>query len=179
MIFTKTKIAGIYIVDPEPKVDERGYFERVYCINEFSNQGIDFKIVQVNQALTKKKGTIRGPHIQKTPYNEGKFVQCIKGSIFDVAIDLRPNSKTFGAWIGNVLSFKNKKMMLIPKGFAHGYQALENNTIMQYGVSQYYHAESVIGIRYDDSYFNIQWPIKRVFVSDIDKSWPLFKKKNK
>ncbi len=96
MIFTKTKIKDVYIIEPELQKDKRGYFTRIFCNSELKMSGITFPIVQINQALTKKKGTIRGPHIQKTPHNEGKFVQCIKGSIFDVAIDLRKNSKTFG-----------------------------------------------------------------------------------
>lgn len=179
MIFTKTNIKGVSIIEPELKIDKRGYFTRIFCNTELEKVEVTFPILQINQALTKKKGTIRGPHIQKTPYNEAKLVQCIKGAIFDVAIDLRRDSKTFGKWVGNVLSYKNKRMMLVPKGFAHGYQALENNTIVQYAVSEYYYPESVIGVRYDDSFFNIEWPIKDVIVSDIDKSWAPFVKNSK
>lgn len=178
MIFTKTNIKGVFIVEPELNIDKRGYFARIYSQSEFKDLGVDFSIVQINQALTKKKGTIRGPHIQKSPFNEGKFVQCTKGSIFDVATDLRKNSKTYGQWVGTVLSADNKKMMLIPKGFAHGYQALANNSVVQYSVSEYYHPESVVGFRYDDPFFNIKWPIKEIIVSEIDQKWPKFKKEN-
>ncbi len=174
MIFTKTKIEGIYMLEPEPKTDERGYFQRMYCVNEFANQGIDFKIVQINQAMSLRKGTIRGPHMQKPPKSEDKLMQCIRGSIFDVSIDFRKESPTFGQWVGNLLSKKNKKMVFIPKGIMHGYQVLEDNTIVQYPVSQFYSPDDVIGIRWDDPFFKIEWPIKDVIISKIDKSWPLF-----
>ena len=174
MIFTKTKIEGIYVVEPEPRIDERGYFQRMYCINEFSDHGIDFKIIQVNQAMSLKKGTIRGPHMQKAPNSEDKLMQCIKGSIFDVSIDFRKESPTFGQWVGNLLTEENKKMVFIPKGIMHGYQVLEDNTVVQYPVSQFYSSYDVIGIRWDDPFFKIEWPIKDVITSSIDKSWPLF-----
>ena len=174
MIFTKTKIEGIYMLEPEPKTDERGYFQRMYCVNEFANQGIDFKIVQINQAMSLRKGTIRGPHMQKPPKSEDKLMQCIRGSIFDVSIDFRKESPTFGQWVGNLLSKKNKKMVFIPKGIMHGYQVLEDNTVVQYPVSQFYSYQDVIGIRWDDPFFKIEWPIKDVIISKIDKSWPLF-----
>lgn len=174
MIFTKTKIKGIYVVEPEPKKDERGYFQRIYDINEFRDHSIDFKIVQVNQAMSLKKGTIRGPHMQKAPNSDDKLMQCIKGSIFDVSIDFRRESSTFGQWVGNMVSEENKKMIFIPKGIMHGYQVLEDNTVVQYPVSQFYSPQDVIGIRWDDPFFKIEWPIKDVIVSKKDKSWPPF-----
>lgn len=172
MIFTKTPIEKVFIVEPEPKVDHRGYFARIYCQNEFVDTG--FPIVQINQSMSLFKGTIRGPHMQKSPHGEKKLIQCIKGSIFDVAIDVRKNSNTFGKWVGNELSEVNKKMVFIPEGIMHGFQALENNTIVQYPASTYYSPESVIGIRWDDPHFNIEWPISKVIVSDIDKAWPRY-----
>jgi len=174
MIFTKTKIEGIYVVEPKPKTDARGHFQRMYCVNEFANQEIDFKIVQINQAMSSKKGTIRGPHMQKPPNSEDKLMQCIRGSIFDVSIDFRKESPTFGKWVGNLLSWENKKMVFIPKGIMHGYQVLEDNTVVQYPVSQFYSPDDVIGIRWDDPFFKIGWPIKDVIISKIDESWPLF-----
>lgn len=174
MIFTKTKIEGICIVELEPKTDERGCFQRVYDIKEFKGHGIDFKIVQVNNVMSLRKGTIRGPHMQKAPNSEDKLMQCAKGSIFDVSIDFRKESPTFGQWIGNLLTEKNKKMVFVPKGIMHGYQVLEDNTTVEYPVSQFYSPYDVIGIRWDDPFFKIEWPIKDVIVSKIDKSWPFF-----
>lgn len=174
MIFTEAKIKGIYVVEPEPKTDERGYFQRIYDINEFKDHGIDFKIVQVNNARSLRRGTIRGPHMQKDPNSEDKLMQCVKGSIFDVSIDFRKESPTFGQWVGNILSKENKKMVFIPKGIMHGYQVLEGDTVVQYPVSQFYSPQDVIGIRWDDPFFKIEWPIKEVIASDIDKNWPLF-----
>lgn len=173
MIIKKTKIDGVYIIEPELKKDNRGYFTRIFCQKELKD--IRFNVVQINRSMTLKKGTIRGPHMQKYPRGEEKLVQCIRGSIFDVAIDVRKNSKTYGQWVGNVLSLQNNKMSYIPKEIIHGFQALEDNTIVQYPVSEYYYPESVIGIRWNDPYFNIKWPIKKVIVSDIDASWPLYK----
>ncbi|MFH1827586.1 MAG: dTDP-4-dehydrorhamnose 3,5-epimerase [bacterium] len=175
MIFTKTKIKGVYLIELEPKTDERGYFERIYCVNEFVEQGINFKIVQVNQAMSFKKGTIRGPHMQKFPKSEDKLMQCIRGSVFDVSIDFRKESLTFGQWVGNLLSEENKKMVFVPKGIMHGYQALEDGTTVWYPVSEFYSQKDVIGIRWDDPFFKIEWPIKNVIASKIDKNWPLFK----
>lgn len=175
MIFTKTKIKGVFLVDPEPKTDERGYFQRVYCVDEFVEQGIDFKIVQVNQAMSLKKGTIRGPHMQKYPKAEAKLMQCIRGSVFDVSIDLRKESPTFGQWIGNLLTEENKKMIFVPKGIMHGYQALEDGATVQYPVSEFYSPKDVTGIRWDDPFFKIEWPIKKVIASKIDKNWSPFK----
>ncbi len=174
MIFTKTKIEGIYIVEPKPKTDQRGYFQRLYDINEFKDHGIDFKIVQVNNAMSLRRGTIRGPHMQKVPNAEDKLMQCTKGSIFDVSIDFRKESPTFGQWVGNLLTEKNKKMVFVPKGIMHGYQVLEDNTVVLYPVSQFYSPQDVIGIRWNDPFFRIEWPIKKVIASEVDNSWPLF-----
>lgn len=175
MIFTHTKIKGVYIIDPEPRTDERGYFERIYCMDELKKQGIKFKIVQINHVMSLKKGTIRGLHMQKPPKSEDKLIQCIRGSIFDVVIDLRKKSPTYGKWVSVVLSEKNKKMLFIPKGFMHGYQVLENNSSVQYPVSEFYSPTTVMGIKWDDPYFNIAWPIKKAILSETDKNWPLFK----
>jgi len=176
MNFTKTSIEGVLVVEPEPKEDNRGYFERVFCKQELNDNNVNFSVVQINQTMSLKKGTIRGPHIQKPPYSEDKLVRCIKGKIFDVAVDVRKKSKTFGKWIGIELSEKNNKMLLVPKGFLHGFQALENNSIITYPVSQYYHPESVVGIRWDDPFFAIKWPIKKVFASKADATWPMYPK---
>ena len=173
MIFTKTKIDGVVIVEMEPKKDKRGYFQRIYDDNEFKKAGINFKFVQVNQSMSFNKGAIRGIHMQKSPKSEDKLIQCINGSIFDVVIDLRLESKTYGKWFGIIL-LANKKMIYVPKGCAHGFQALENNTIIQYPDSQYYTPIYEIGIRWNDPFFNIKWPIKKAILSEKDTRWPDF-----
>jgi len=175
MIFTETEISGVYVIKPQSKNDHRGYFERIYCLDEFNREKIDFKIVQINRSLSFSKGAIRGIHMQKSPKSEDKLISCIQGSVFDVVIDLRKDSKTFGKWIGNTLSSGNKKMVFIPKGVAHGTQSLENNTVIQYPVSEFYSPDHAIGIRWNDPYFKISWPIREnVVVSDIDAGWQLF-----
>ena len=140
MIINPSRIKGAFIIDLQPREDERGYFTRVFCQEELRKAGIEFPIVQVNRSLTKVKGMIRGMHYQKSPKSEDKVVQCLRGEIYDVAIDIRKGSDTYGQWIGELLSESNKKMLLVPNGFAHGFQALEENTVVEYFVSQYLHA---------------------------------------
>ena len=176
MIVKKTKIEGVFVIDLEPRGDQRGYFARVFAKEELAKHNISYNIVHVNRSLTAKKGTIRGLHFQKSPKQEDKIVQCLQGSVFDVAIDLRKKSKTYGQWVGEVLSAENKRMLLVPKGFAHGFQTLEKNCLVEYFVSQYYFPEYESGLRWDDPYFSINWPIKKAKVSDKDAHWPLFKK---
>jgi len=173
MIFTKSKIDGVIIVTLKPKTDERGYFQRIYDAAEFKKQEISLGIVQINQSMSVSKGTIRGLHMQKSPKPEDKLIQCIKGSIFDVVIDLRSRSKTYGQWLGKVLE-ANKEMIFVPKGCAHGFQALENNTIVQYSTSEYYSPEYETGIRWNDPFFGIEWPLKKAIVSEKDSSWSDF-----
>ena len=176
MKLEKKIIEGVYVIEPELKTDERGYFFRVFCKKDFAEMGIDYKIVQINRSLNIKKGTLRGMHFQKSPKAEDKIIQCIKGAVYDVAVDLRSDSETFGQWIAEELTEENKKMFLIPKGFAHGYQALRNDSEVLYFSSEFYSPEHVGGVRWDDPVFNIKWPVKEVIISEKDKSWPLFKK---
>lgn len=176
MIITKTKIEGVYIIDLTPRGDHRGYFTRVFAKEELAEYGIKYNIAHINRSLTEKKGTIRGLHFQKAPKREDKIVQCLQGSIFDVAVDLRKNSKTYGQWVGEILSAENKRMLLVPKGFAHGFQTLEKNCLVEYFVSQYYYPQHESGLRWDDPYFSINWPLHKVEVSEKDGKWPLFKK---
>jgi dTDP-4-dehydrorhamnose 3,5-epimerase len=175
MIFKKTKIEGLYLIEPEPKTDERGSFARIFCKDKLAKEGINFDIVQINQSLTKKRGTIRGMHFQKEPKSEGKIVQCLKGKIYDVVIDLRKKSSTYGQWIGEELTEDNKKMIFIPKGFAHGFQTLSDNCEVQYFMSEFYSAEHASGVRWNDPFFNIKWPEKTQIISEKDKNWPLIK----
>jgi dTDP-4-dehydrorhamnose 3,5-epimerase len=176
MIITKTKLEGVYIIDLEPRGDQRGYFTRVFAKEELIKHGIAYNIAHINRSSTEKRGTIRGLHFQKAPKQEDKIVQCLQGSIFDVAVDLRKKSKTYGQWVGEVLSAENKRMLLVPKGFAHGFQTLEKNSSVEYLVSQYYYPEYESGLRWDDPYLNIDWPIKKAEVSEKDAKWPFLKK---
>lgn len=173
MIFRKTKIDGLYTIEMELKIDERGYFARTFCGKELVKEGLKFNIVQINRSVTNKKGTIRGMHFQEVPKAESKIVQCLRGAVYDVAIDLRKNSPTYGQWAAEELSEKNKKMFFIPKGFAHGFQTLINNCEMQYFMSEFYFPEYASGVRWNDPFFNIYWPMKNPIISEKDKDWPL------
>ena len=175
MIFKKTEINNVYIIEPELKQDERGYFARFFCKKELAENDLIYDIVQINQSFTKQMGTIRGMHFQKSPKAEDKIVQCIKGAIYDVAIDLRGGSPTYGKWVAEELTEENKKMLLIPKGCAHGFQTLMDNCRIQYFVSEFYSPEHQGGVRFDDPFLNIEWPIENPFLLERDKNWPLIK----
>lgn len=172
MIFTKTKIKDLFVIDLELRNDPRGHFARVF---DYKLTPSKFKIVQVNKSLTKEKGTIRGMHYQNKPKQEGKYIRCIRGSIYDVVIDLRKDSKTYGKWFGVKLTENNNKLMLVPKGFAHGFQSLEDNVEVEYFVSEYYSPKHESGIRWNDKKIGINWPIKRAILSDKDANWEDFK----
>lgn len=173
MIFKKTKISGLYRIEHNLIVDERGSFARTFDLNEFHDQNLKFSIVQIDRSVTKQKGTIRGMHFQKAPKAEDKIVQCIKGSIYDVAIDLRKESHTFGQWVAEELSEEKQKMVYIPQGFAHGFQALTDDCEVQYLMSEYYSPEHGDGVRWNDPAFKIKWPLSNPYMSDKDKTWPL------
>lgn len=176
MIFYKTKIKNVFVITPEPREDSRGYFARVFAKEEFKKNGVSFSIVHINRSLSKDKGVIRGLHYQRSPHQEDKIIQCLQGKIFDVALDIRPSSKTYGQWVSQVLDSKSKKMILVPKGCAHGFQTLERNCIVEYFVTAYYAPLYEQGIRYNDPFFNIAWPIKKVILSKKDANWPDFDK---
>ncbi len=176
MIITKTKIQGVFVLDVEPRTDPRGYFTRVFAKEELKKAGIDFSIVHINRSLTVDKGTIRGMHYQKSPKGEDKIVQCLQGKIFDVAVDIRKNSKTYGQWVSQILDPQSGKMFLLPKGCAHGFQTLEKNTIVEYFVTQYYAPSHEEGIKYNDPFFKIKWPIKNAILSEKDQNWSAYKK---
>lgn len=173
MKFLKTKIKDLYIIEPEPIQDNRGKFYRIFCEEELKEIGHTKKIVQLNQSFTKKKGAVRGMHFQNPPKAEIKIVKCINGSVFDVAIDLRKKSQTFLQWHSEILSFKNKKMLYVPEGFAHGFQALEDNVELIYFVTEFYSPKSEGGVRYNDPKINLKWPLEVSNLSDKDKNWPL------
>lgn len=176
MKFKKTKIEGVYVIEPQPREDDRGYFARVFAKEELKKAGIDFSIVHINRSLSKDVGIIRGMHYQKKPKEEDKIIQCLQGEIFDVSLDLRTDSKTYGQWFGETLNRENKTMMLIPKGCAHGFQTLKENTIVEYFVTEFYVSSFEEGVRYNDPKFNIKWPIKEAILSEKDANWPDYRK---
>ena len=175
MIFIKTKLKGVFIIELEKHEDERGYFARAWCKKEFEVHGLNPNIVQANIAFSMQKGTLRGMHYQIGPYQEAKLVRCIRGAVFDVIIDLRPNSITYCKWLGVELSSENHTMLYVPEGFAHGYQTLENNTEVFYMVSQFYAPNSERGVRWDDPVFDIEWQeTSDLVISEKDKNWPAY-----
>lgn len=173
MNFTETEIAGLYIIKLEPFQDERGSFYRVFCEKEMKKINHNKRIIQINHSLTKKKGSIRGMHFQYPPKAEIKIIKCLKGSVFDVAIDLRKNSPTFLKWHSEILSKENLKMMYIPEGFAHGFQTLDKNSELLYLHSEFYDPNYEGGIHYNDPKVSIEWPLDITDVSERDKSFKL------
>ncbi|MFC2050905.1 dTDP-4-dehydrorhamnose 3,5-epimerase [Chloroflexota bacterium] len=174
MVFKETKLKGAYIIEIEPAEDERGFFARSCCQKEFEQHGLDFCIVQCNLSYNKKRGTLRGMHYQAAPYEEAKLVRCSMGAVYDVMIDLRPESSTFKQWVAEELTAQNCKMLYIPEGFAHGFLTLEDNTTVFYQVSEFYHSECERGVRWDDPVFGIEWPSKNYIISAKDRQFPDF-----
>jgi dTDP-4-dehydrorhamnose 3,5-epimerase len=173
MRFTDTGLIGAKVIDPNPHEDNRGRFMRAWCAREFAEHGLDFLPVQANIGLSAKKGTVRGMHFQETPALEAKLVRCTSGMMFDVVVDLRPDSPTYRKWYGTELSSKNGRMLYVPEHCAHGYQTLEENTEMYYMTSAFYTPSAVRGVRFDDPEFGIQWPLVATVVSEQDRNWPL------
>lgn len=173
MIFSPTILEGSYVIDLEPYADDRGWFARFYCKQEFATIGHHQEWVQLNQSVNNQGGTLRGMHFQKPPFREIKMVRCIAGSVFDVIIDLRKDSNTYLQWFGVELSAANKKMLYIPEGFAHGFQTLTDNTALIYHHTEYYTPGSEGGIRHDDPALAIQWPLPVSVISVRDGSHPL------
>lgn len=169
---TKCEIEGLYILEPKVFYDDRGYFMETYNQNDFDELGLNMKFVQDNESKS-KRGVLRGLHFQKK-YPQGKLVRVIKGSVYDVAVDIRKNSKTFGKWVGVELSEENKKQFYIPQGFAHGFLVLSEEAQFVYKCSDFYYPEDEGGIIYNDSTINISWPIPEdmeVVISEKDKKW--------
>jgi len=171
MKIEQTKIMGVVVIHSEPFKDARGFFNRIFCQKELEAIRPNIVIAQVNHSMTKTKGTIRGMHFQYPPHSEMKIVRCIKGSIFDVAVDIRKDSPTFLQWHGEILSAENMKALVIPEGCAHGFQSLEDNIEMIYMSTSPYCKEAENGIRYDDPAVGIQWPMNRTIISERDLSY--------
>lgn len=174
MKFEKTLLEGAYVIELEKIVDDRGFFARAWCKDEFAKHSLTNRTVQANISLTKAKGTLRGLHFQIAPYEEAKVVRCTRGAIYDVIIDLRPQSPTFKNWFGVELTADNYRMLYVPERFAHGFQTLQDETEVYYEISEYYVPDAARGIRYDDDDFSISWPLPVVNLSEQDANWPDF-----
>ena len=168
MKFLETKLKDVIIIEPEISGDERGSFYRIWDKKIFQENGLNDNLVQISISFNKKKGTLRGMHFQKKPFEEAKIVRCTKGKIFDVVIDLRTESKTFMNWASFELDSNESKILYIPEGFAHGFQTLEDNTELVYQISNWYSPEHASGLRWDDNKFQINWPIQNPIISKKD-----------
>jgi len=175
MIFRELPLAGAYLIDVEPIRDERGFFARAWCQRELQVHGLESNIAQVSISFNEKAGTLRGMHYQRPPHEEAKLVRCTRGSIYDVIIDLRPESSTFKQHASVVLSDSNYKSLYIPKGFAHGFQTLGDNVEVLYQMSEFFVPDAATGVRWDDSAFGIGWPdTENRILSHKDRAWPDF-----
>jgi dTDP-4-dehydrorhamnose 3,5-epimerase len=174
MIFTPTKLAGAYIIEPEPIEDQRGFFARTFCRKEFAEHGLQTQWVQCNISFNKKKGTLRGMHYQAAPDQEVKLVRCTAGAIYDVIIDLRPDSATYTQWVAVELSADNRNMLYVPEDFAHGFLTLTEDSEIFYQMAQFYAPQAARGLRWNDPVFDIDWPESVSAISDRDREYPDF-----
>lgn len=174
MIFTTISLSGAYLIDLEKRDDERGFFARLFCQREFSNHGLEAGFVQINNSLNVSKGTLRGMHYQLAPASDVKVVRCISGALYDVILDLRPDSVTFGQWFSAELTAENRKMMYVPRGFAHGFITLTDNTEVLYLASEFYCPKRERGIRWNDPRFGITWPLEPTTLANRDRLQPDF-----
>jgi dTDP-4-dehydrorhamnose 3,5-epimerase len=172
MKFHALELAGAYLITPERIEDERGHFVRTWCREEFQRNIGDVAFVQSSQSFNRQAGTLRGLHFQAAPYGEAKLVRCIRGAIYDVIVDIRPDSPSYGRWLGRELSEENGQALFIPDGFAHGFQTLEDGSEVSYQISTYYYGEAARGIRWNDRTLNIRWPLPVGMMSARDREWP-------
>jgi dTDP-4-dehydrorhamnose 3,5-epimerase len=174
MIFTETEISGSYLIDVKRIGDDRGFFGRLWCEREMEEMGLVSSIKQSNIGVSPLKGTLRGLHYQTAPHQEVKIIRCPRGAIYDVIVDLRPDSPTFKKWFAVELTAENSRMLYVPEGCATGYQTLVDDTEIYYHTSEFYHPESATGVRHDDPAFGIEWPLPIAAISDNDKNWNNF-----
>ena len=173
MIFKETKLPEAFIIEVQRLEDERGFFGRSFCRNEFAGRGLNPEVAQCNISFNRNAGTLRGMHYQSAPHAEDKLIRCTRGKLYDVIVDLRPESPTFKQWIAVELTGDSLRMLYVPKGCAHGFQTLEDNTEIFYQMSEFYHPESACGVRWNDPAFGIQWPAGvPVILSERDRHWP-------
>lgn len=175
MRFNETKIKGVFIIDIEPLLDERGFFARTVCVKEFMEHGLKAEFLQSSISYNRTKGILRGMHYQTAGHEEEKLIRCIRGSIYDVVVDLRPSSSTFLQWFFVELTQDNARAIYVPKGCAHGFQTLDDNTVVLYQMTEVFHAESAAGVRWNDPAFGIQWPeVNKRIISDKDQRYSDF-----
>ncbi len=166
-------LAGAFLIELERREDERGFFARTFCKNELANYGLETEIVQCNVSFNKRRGTVRGMHFQKRPHEEAKIVRCTQGACYDVIVDIRPTSSTFCHWVGIELTAQNHKALYVPKGFAHGFQTLTDNTEVFYQMSEQYYPELASGVRWNDPALGIQWVIHdNITIAERDAAFP-------
>jgi dTDP-4-dehydrorhamnose 3,5-epimerase len=173
MIFTETRLAGAFILDIEARADARGFFARTFCKREFVAQGLNYNVAQCNISFNRRRGTVRGLHFQFPPSAETKLVRCTRGAMFDVIVDLRPESPTYLEHAAVELTAENRRTLYVPERFAHGYQVLEDDTEAVYQVGEFYTPQMESGLRYDDPRLAIAWPLPLTDLSDKDRVWPL------
>ncbi len=175
MQFLETGLKGAYLIELDVKEDERGYFARTFCRHEFAGQELDIDIVQANISYNRNRGILRGMHYQVPPRAEVKLVQCVRGALYDVIIDLREDSQTYRRWVSIELCEANRRLLYVPEGFAHGFQTLEDDTLVYYLMSEFYAPEYARGVRWNDPAFGIEWPFEYPIISEKDRSLPDFK----
>ncbi|HEV2707722.1 MAG TPA: dTDP-4-dehydrorhamnose 3,5-epimerase [Pyrinomonadaceae bacterium] len=175
MKFEETTLAGAYVVEMERLADERGFFARTFCRDEFAARGLDARVAQCSASFNQRRGTLRGMHYQAAPYTEAKLVRCTMGAIYDVIVDLRTESPTFKRWFGLELSAANRRALYIPEGLAHGFLTLADESEVFYQISEFYHPECSRGVRWDDETFGIEWPFEPRVISERDRAFPDFK----
>ena len=172
LLFTHGSVQGAFVINLERRLDDRGYFSRLWCVDELQSEGLLGRIAQINTGVSWRKGTLRGMHFQTAPHQEVKVVRCVRGAVFDVVVDLRPDSSTYRGWMGVELTAENSKLMYVPEGCAHGYQTLADDTELIYLTSTPYAQGSANGVRFDDPTFAIEWPAPVTVISHQDRTWP-------
>jgi dTDP-4-dehydrorhamnose 3,5-epimerase len=176
MTFKKTGFPDAYVIDLEPHIDQRGFFARAWCRREFEDRGLNPRLVQCNISYNERRGTLRGMHYQMAPHEEAKLVRCTRGCIYDVIVDLRPDSPMYTNYLGIELSASNRTMLYVPEGVAHGFLTLEDDTEVFYQMSAFYEPDAARGVRWNDPAFNIKWPARVEHIKDRDQNYPDFQR---
>jgi dTDP-4-dehydrorhamnose 3,5-epimerase len=175
MIFNAMCLAGAYLIEPERIEDERGFFARTWCREEFERHGLNTRLVQCNVSYNVRRGTVRGMHYQVKPNEEAKLLRCTRGAIYDVIVDFRPDSATYCRWVSAELTADNRHMLYIPEGFAHGFQTLADETELFYQMTELFYPQSSRGVRYDDPVLGITWPLEVTVISEKDRGYALLR----